>query len=310
MAKSPLLVLLIAFSTSACSSPAAPGHSMPAKPGQTMPPSPSKCGDLICSQDESCTSCAQDCGPCPKCSAAPSCTDAAGVPASPLHRQDLDKGVDHPMPDMAGSDMGPLMSMAPPPASSATDCGAAQLRVRLKSIMVTKHGGTLFCIATASDGVREEVVLTQPTKDMQEGGDTNYFDSMLTTFWGGKGVQETTNNLTMTINCYKAGNDAWSKALGALSDAAGMQNGGPYGWAFGIGAAGAAAAAGAAKALEKDEHPLNQQQTLSREDLLDLTNGRTWDVRESGSCGFLCDYDWTVTLESWGCANSKTPNPS
>jgi hypothetical protein len=36
--------------------------------------------------------------------------------------------------------------------------------------------------------------------------------------------------------------------------------------------------------------------------MLDLTNGRTWALRESGWDG-LTHWDWQVSVESWGCAN-------
>ena len=64
-----------------------------------------KCGDGVCSPEENCSSCVDDCAACPACAAAPSCTGAPGVPASPEPRDDLDRGVDHPVPDMAGLDM-------------------------------------------------------------------------------------------------------------------------------------------------------------------------------------------------------------
>jgi hypothetical protein len=269
------------------------------------PPGPSVCGDHTCSSDETCVSCPDDCGPCEACAAAPSCTSAVGVPANPAHRDDLDKGIDHPMPDMAGTDM---MSMPPPPPFSG-NCASPQLRVRLSKITVNKYGGTLYCIVTASDGVREEVVLTQRTKDLKD-GESSYFDPGLATFWGGKDLQTTQNNLTLTVDCYKVGSDAWGKALGALSMAAGQQNTGPYGWAFGIASAGAAAAAAAADATSGDEHHLNQQETIDRSTLLDLTNGRTWELRDSGGCGLLCNWDWVVTVETWGCAATTPGNPS
>jgi hypothetical protein len=287
---------------SACDSVKPAGHT-------PTPPAP-KCGDNVCNGAETCLSCEQDCGACPKCAAAPSCTDAVGVPAMPTPRDDLDHGVDHPTPDMAGSDMGPAMSTPPP--SYTADCSAPQLRVRLKSLTATKHGGVLYCLVTASDGLREEVVLSQKTKQLND-GDTNYFDPTLTTFWGGKELQSTSNNLTLTYGCYEVGSDAWSSALNALSGAAGSaSSSGPYGWAFGIASAGAAAAAAAAKATEGDTQRLSDQQTIDHAQLLDLTNGRTWQIRQKGSCGSLglCQYDWTLILETWGCAATKMAPPS
>src|SRR5436309_1795197 len=59
-----------------------------------------RCDDGVCSKDtETCRTCPRDCGECPTCEFAPSCTDAVGVPSHPTLRPDLNQGVDAPASD-------------------------------------------------------------------------------------------------------------------------------------------------------------------------------------------------------------------
>jgi len=254
----------------------------------------STCGDSKCTGTETCLSCHDDCGDCPQCNAAPSCTDAVGVPANPSHRVDLDKGI------MSTVDGGGA------PDVDDHNCKEPQLRIRAASIKASKDSGALYCIITASDGTNSEVAITTKTKDLKD-GETNYFDPTVGVFWGQKALVKTSTNLTITYDCWHVGSDAWSKALSALSSGAMMAGGiaGPYGWAFGAAGAAAAAAASAAASTSGDDHLFNMQQTIDRKTLIDLTNGRTWDIHESGSCGTFCTFDWTLTVESWGCADVK-----
>jgi len=280
-----VLAFLLMATATGCGSPAR-------STGTPLPPAPI-CGDSICNNNETCLTCQQDCGPCPACAAAPSCTDSLGVPSSTNHRYDLDINAAS-TPDLGGaSDGGP----------SGNDCGDAQLRLRIAKVSVSKGGGELYCIVSATDGAKSEVALTTKTKSLGD-NDAHYFDPTVAVFWGQKDLSKTTDNLTITYDCFKVGSDAWAKALQALSDAAMKAGGiaGPYGWAFGAGSAAAAAAAAAAASASGDEHRFNAQQTIDRKTLLDLTNGRTWDVRQTGGCGVFCSFDWTVTVESWGCA--------
>jgi hypothetical protein len=264
----------------------------------SRPSGPPQCGDGACNGDETCTSCAEDCGACAACSGSPSCSDALGVPTAPLHRYDLDVNAAA-TPDMYTT-----------PMSTASDCGPAQLRLRIASITATKGGGELYCIISASDGGHSEVAITTKTKSLND-GETSFFDPSVGVTWGQKALQKTSDNLTLTYDCFKVGSDAWAQALMALGNSAQQAGGiaGPYGWAFGIGAAAAAAAAAAAQAASGDDHRFNMQQTIDRKTLIDLTNGRTWSVRASGGCGLFCSWDWTIALESWGCASAKAPPP-
>jgi hypothetical protein len=271
------------------------GTGTPGGGDMSIPPAP-RCGDALCNGDETCLTCQDDCGVCPSCKSAPSCTDSAGVPSNPSHRNDLDVGT-------GVQQDGGMSYAAPDPA-----CKEAQLRLRVSKVLVSKGAGQVYCIVTASDGVNSEAAITTKSKQLND-GDTNYFDPTVGVFWGQKALEKTSTNLTVTYDCFMVGSDAWQKALDALSNASMAAGGiaGPYGWAFGAASAAAAAAAAAAGAASGDQHLLNIQQVIDRNGLLDLTNGRTWELRQNGSynCPF-CKWDWTLTVESWGCADVRT----
>jgi hypothetical protein len=257
------------------------------------------CGDGFCAAPESCTTCPADCGVCPKCDFAPSCEGAAGAPASPLPRPDLSQ----PAPDGGAPDTDAGVG-----DGKGVRCGDPQLRVRIEKIHVYNGGGTLYCIVDANDGVSSEVAITPKTADLGDDKE-HFFQEAEATYWGLKGLHATKSNLLVTYNCYRVKNDAWSDALKAAGDTAaqiGGQSVGPYGWAFGVGGVAANAAAAAIAAANKnDDLELNAQQVIAKEDLLDLTNGRTWTVRKGDGGGVfgIGKWDWEITLEAWGCAD-------
>ena len=255
------------------------------------------CGDGVCAAPESCTTCSLDCGACPKCDLAPACTGAAGAPANPLVRPDLSQ----PAPDAGAFDAGGG-------AGNGTKCADPELRIRIQKIKVYSGGGTLYCIVDANDGKTGEMALTPKTGSMGD-NDESFFDVGQATYWGQKDLRATTDNVVVTYNCYRVKNDAWANALQAAGDTAaqiGGQSVGPYGWAFGVaGVAANAAAAAVTAANANDDLMLNAQQVLAKEDLLDLTNGRTWTIRKGDPGGILGvgKWDWEITLEAWGCAD-------
>jgi hypothetical protein len=271
----------------------------------------STCGDMVCSAGETCENCSIDCGQCPSCPLAPSCSEAVGLPANPTPRLDLDIGEDVD----AGSEAGI------PSALPGTDgCQEAQLSLRIAQITAHSGGGQIYCIISSTDGVASDAALTQKTKDLGD-GESYSFDPTSSIFWGGTGGEDgggsetafatTSNNLTITYNCFLVvDNSGWTAALSALSGAAQQAGGvaGPYGWVFGAGSAAASAAAAAVNAASGDDLKLNAQQTIPKSELLDLTNGRVWNVRQSGGSELLFDaWDWELQIESWGCAAGAIP---
>ncbi len=254
-----------------------------------------RCGDRTCNGTENCETCPGDCGACPACGAAPSCTDAVGLPYQPALRADLCQGAheNSSLPD------------GKPPYTA--NCGPAKLRLRLASLEATKGSGKAYCIVHATDGTTSAVAITPKTKDLDD-KETFFFSPGVGMFWGNKELQRTTNNLTITYNCFHVKSDAWSKVLSTLGDSANKNGGvaGDYGWAFAAGGASADVAAAAVQAASGDDLKLNAQQVISKADLLDLTNGRKWTLQQEGGTHWysLYHWNWRVTVEAWGCADA------
>jgi len=289
---------------------------------------PAVCGDGVCAKSETCRACPTDCGECPVCSFAPSCSNGAALPAQ-----------------TAKIDFDALSMPRPAPRDDAgtpipNTCSAAQLRLRISRVDVGHQGkevwlptGTLngppqsyYCIVQATDGVvvgapdagangTIEVALTRPTAQIPDygGADFGPGDSL---FWGQSGPRLSQTNLTVTYSCFQQKDSTastWQNVLQAGAMAAGsLANAGPYGWAFGIGAVGlqVAAAAAAAAAQQGDWHMFDVTHTIDRSWLLELTNGRTWSFTQSGGDSAF-HYPWSITVhvESWGCAD-PLPKPT
>ncbi len=258
---------------------------------------PGVCGDQSCGSTETCRSCPKDCGACPKCDTAPSCTGAEGVPSSTTPRPDLNL-TDKDYPELSKPDGGVALS-------STQGCDAAQLRLRIEKIKTYKGGAEIYCIVNATDGKTSEVAITPKTKGLAD-GESYFFAPDVGLVWGQKDIKSTSTNLTITYNCVRVKGDSFAKVLQAASDASAKVAGvaGPYGWAFGLGSVGAGVASAAVQASSGDEQILNAQQVIDAKGLLDLTNNRSWVVRKSQDGGlFGYSWDWELTVQSWGCAD-------
>jgi hypothetical protein len=287
------------------------------------------CGDRVCVSGETCKACPSDCGDCPKCNLAPSCSNGLALPSQPamIAFDDLAK----PMPPATTDAGAPIVST----------CEDAQLRLRIARLEVGHQAkevwlptGTIsgppqsyYCVVQASDGVvvsstpdagangTVEVALTKPTAQIPDyqGADFAPTDSI---FWGQLGPRLTHNNLTITYSCFQqkdSGAASWTNVLNAAAGAAGsLASSGPYGWAFGLGSIGlqvVAAAVGAAQ-NQGDWHMFDVTQTIDRSRLVDLTNGRRWSFTQSGGeSAFHYPWKLSVVVESWGCADAL-PQPA
>jgi hypothetical protein len=262
-----------------------------APPPGTFEAGPPSCGDNTCNGGETCRTCARDCGECVTCGLAPSCTNALGIPSHPSPRSELFQGADPP-------DGG-----APIATGGHEDCRDPELRLRIERVIPHKGAGEIYCIVDATDGTSSEVAITPKTKSLSNGEEA-FFSPINSVFWGQKSLHATTNNLTITYNCFVVKSDAWAKVMGSAGDAANKAGGiaGPYGWAFGIGEVAANVAAAAIQAASGDTLIFNTQQTIDRAALLDLTNGRYWTIRKNGG-GLFDKWDWQFDVQSWGCAD-------
>jgi hypothetical protein len=292
---------------------------------------PGVCGDNVCSKDESCVSCPTDCGQCPACNAAPSCSKGVALPSQPkmLSFGELSAPI-------SDADAGVPDGGFP----SGADCVGPQLRLRISRLEVGHQGkevwlptGTIdgpaqtyYCLIQASDGAivsapdagsngTVEVALTKPTASIPDHGGADFgpADSI---FWGQSGPRLTQNNLSVTYSCFQQaqpGSNSWSAVLSAGAAAAGSLAGaGPYGWAFGLGAVAlqTVSAAIAASQQQGDWHMFDVTQTIDQSWQLELTNGHVWSFTQGGGdSAFHNPWSLTVYVESWGCADAK-PSPA
>jgi len=274
---------------------------------------PQVCGDGICSGTENCETCPVDCGQCASCSLAPTCTNGASLPASftPLDTFDCTD-------TDAGSPRCGVGVDAGPPLED-TDCLAPQLKVGLGDIRVILNGvgGSLsmFCIIGSDDGHTSELIVTPQETGISDHAAPILIPASQATFWG----QDTGSPklsqfpLTLTYQCFEVdSNSTWEAVLGAISSAAGsvaQVPGDPFGWAFGVGSAAASAAQAGLQANDGASMRLDYQQTIDPSAFLEMTNGKTWTVEQSGNDNGY-NWDWILDIQSWGCSaarNSTSP---
>jgi hypothetical protein len=276
------------------------------------------CGDSACNGDETCATCPADCGACPACTLAPTCTGASSVPSSPTALPAFDNAGQ----SLYSSGVG----MGTPP-DQQTECSNPLLKMRLQQVKVHENGAShdteIFCMIQADDGQSSQLVLTQSFQNVADDNPPLVIAPSAGTFWGEavNGVKLSQFNITITYQCYIVLTPGTlEKALGAIAGVGGAGAaipGNPYGWAFGVGGAAAAAIAAAVATGSGAAQLLNVQQTIDSGALLELTNGYTWTIRQSGttkvdgSCGFFstCDWDWELGIEAWGCAVPKGQSP-
>lgn len=264
------------------------------------------CGDFVCNVGETCAGCPRDCGQCPKCDVSPSCTGAVAIPTSSTNLSTFNNNGQQLYTSGVGT----------PKPSNAANCLDPQLRIRLQKATITYNGQMtgkldMYCVIQATDGVKSEVAMTPLMTNLGD-GDVVPFQPTVSMFWGQKALQTTTQNLTITYQCLEAtDNTSYQKALNAASDAAAKAGGaaGPWGWAFGLGSVAAAVAAAAIPA-GGDTLYLNVQQTIDASALLELTNGKIWKIQQNGTTNaFGTRWNWTLDIESWGCADAL-PSPN
>jgi hypothetical protein len=269
---------------------------------------PQVCGDGFCSGTETCESCPVDCGQCASCGLAPTCTNGASLPASftPLEAFDC-SDTDGGSPRCGvGVDAGePLED---------TNCLAPQLKIGLADIRIILNGvgGTLTmsCILGSDDGHTSELIITPQESGISDHAAPILVPAAQATFWG----QDTGSPklsqfpLTLSYQCFEIdSNSTWEAVLGAISMSAGavaQVPGNPFGWAFGVAGAGAAAAQAGLQAGDGESMRLDYQQTIDPSAFLEMTNGKTWTVEQSGNANGH-NWDWALDLQSWGCSAAR-----
>lgn len=267
----------------------------------------SVCGNFLCEDDESCVECPTDCGRCPECSLAPNCTGSPAVPTGSERLEDFDNN---------GQSIYECGAGLGTPALD-TECLPAQLRIRLRQLKVYDNGMTplihtnVYCIITASNGFQSEIFVTPRHTDIGDDHPPIVFDPTSSLFWGQVDLIPTDSNLTITYQCFKSSdNSDYESIFDTIAEAAEAAGGiaGPYGWAFGLGSIAASIVADAIGSSSGDTLWLNVQQTIDDDALLEMANGRIWQIRQSGEgVTIFEEWDWMLEIESWGCAEPR-PN--
>lgn len=258
------------------------------------------CGNNTCEKSggEDCETCPLDCGDCPTCDLAPTCTGALAVPTTsePLEECNNDEQTVY----ACGNGVGVPVE--------ETNCTDPELRFRIRQVnidrgdLITKG---IYCLVSAEDGLHSELLIT-PIHDAPYGDSTFAYPVSQAIFWGQGDLYTGFSNVTVTYDCYESSNsDTYNQIFSDVADASAdvAQNADGYGWVFGT-ASVAAQILGSTLGSIPDRHILNVQQTIDADALLDLTNGRTWEIRQSG--GFVASaYDITLEIQTWGCSTGK-----
>lgn len=268
--------------------------------GTDAAPVEPSCGNEVCEQGEDCESCPRDCGQCPKCDLAPSCTGAVAVPTLTEHMEGWDNG------DRSVYVCGEGLGVPP----SQTTCMDPQLRLRIRQVRILKGSTSenVYCVVNADDGYHSEILVTplQPVAS----SDTVVYAPSSATFWGQTDLYRSISNLTITYQCFQNSDTQRYREVFDRIEQGAIEAGaaaGPYGWAFGIGSV-AAGIVSAALGDGADKLQVSVQQTIDAGALLELTNGRTWEIRgaDVGGVFGIGAYEWMVEIESWGCADART----
>lgn len=279
-----------------------------------VPPPPAVCGDSHCttSMGESCRTCPLDCGECPRCDMAPTCTGALAVPTSSAllascNNTNTTGGLVTNY--SCGSDLGA--------APSATNCADPQLRIRLRELSIQRGffdlSSNLYCAISAEDGMHSELLLTAPRQVAGNRMTTSLnFAPSQGLLWGQGDLYRSISNITITYACFLSSDAAAAqRVLNEISGRAAMAaaHADGYGWVFGT-AAVLGTIIGASLATVRDSQVLDVQQTIAAGALLTLTNGRNWVIRgQHGNLDLSGAWDLRLTLESWGCADARMRAP-
>jgi len=264
----------------------------------------STCGDLSCVEEagETCETCPLDCGECPICDMAPGCTGATAVPTETEPLEEFNNGSRTNY--SCGVDLGVPVG--------ETDCADPQLRFRIREVQIERGffdlPRQLYCIVSAEDGTHSELMVT-PLRRVEGNRMDNNLNYRLSEglFWGQGDLYRSISNVTITFSCFLSSDAARTMAVldeiaGRAGDAAEHADG--YGWVFGatsvIGGLISSSLAGT-----PDTRIMDVQQTIDADALLELTNGRQWDITTEMGNLDLSGHRMRLTVESWGCADVR-----
>lgn len=292
---------------------ASPEAAVDARDGAATTEAATRCGDGVCARGaETCMTCPLDCNACPTCDMAPTCTGALAVPLTTTALATCNNtATDGTL--RTNYACGAELGVAP----SATTCADPQLRIRVREITVQR--GTLdiprnlYCVISAEDGAHSELLLITP-REVAGNRNTTHINLRPSEglLWGQGDLYRSIANITVTYGCFLASDGAAAqRVLDAIAGRAGMaaQHADGYGWVFGTVAV-LGTILGSALGTIRDAQVLDVQQTIAAGALLNLTNGRSWDIHvRRGNFDLANAIDVHLALESWGCAGVRVVAP-
>jgi hypothetical protein len=203
-----------------------------------------------------------------------------------------------------------VLDMVPP--GGTVSCGAPLLRMRVAQITVHEEdddfaNDIVYCAVSSEAAAGAEVRVTPKTPNLDE-GDSHSFSLEAGVMWGQAGPRSPEGNLLVTYDCFEQDdNSGYTDLINAIGEGASQAGGvigGEYGWILEtVGAL--SGIVSEAVTLDGDDYLFNATQTLDLSIQLDLTNGKFWSVRKSGT-HLGSDWDWELRIEAWGCAEYGT----
>lgn len=213
-------------------------------------------------------------------------------------------------------DRHPLLADTPTlaqPTRPTAVCDNPRLRIRVASITVNEDyddvsDDIVYCVITTEAETVSELHLLPPTIELDEGQTHNY-GTTAGIIWGAENqLTPPGGNMHVTYDCFESDQaDGFNQLVEAAAEIAGNVDGVPIPGLDGWIVPGDVLSSLLMNliALDTDDYLLNAQQTIDKALLLELTQGRYWNLRRSDE-GTFWAWDWTLRLEAWGCTDDGT----
>ncbi len=188
------------------------------------------------------------------------------------------------------------------------------LKIRLAKITVSEEdddvaNDEVYCAISATAKDVQELRITPKTRALDE-GDSQSFTGEEAVVFGQGAPRAAGADITMKYDCFETDSAAgYSAFVKAAADAAkkygtkvvSADNAGYVS----TGADLVSAFLPQILALDSDDHLFVATQTIPVAKQMELAKGSTWTVRKGGR-HLWSDWDWTLTMEAWGCAANGT----
>ena len=188
------------------------------------------------------------------------------------------------------------------------------LRIRLGKITVTEEdddvaNDEVYCAISASAKDVQELRITPKTRALDE-GESQTFTGEDTVVFGQGTPRAAGADITMKYDCFETdSSQGYAAFVKAAADAAKKygtkvvsEDNAGY---VSTGADLVSAFLPQILALDSDDHLFVASQTIPVARQMDLAKGASWTLRKSGT-HLWSDWDWTLTMEAWGCATNGT----